>query len=74
MTFPLLLLSLMLPPRTDLRTHVDTIKVQRPKPTALAPSKPPAKPPKAKPVGEPQLTRRKPPPPAPPPPAPKRPG
>lgn len=61
MLLPLfLILSLIRP--ADLRAIADTVKA--PKPPPLAPSTSrgkPAPPPKGKPVGEPQLKRRKPP-------------
>ena len=61
MLLPLLLILTLVRP-ADLRAIADTVKA--PKPPPLAPSTPrgkPAPPLKGKPVGEPQLKRRKPP-------------
>ncbi|HTL04620.1 MAG TPA: hypothetical protein VL241_02655 [Gemmatimonadales bacterium] len=62
MTFAALLLALALSSPADIRALPDTARA--PKPPPLAPSvdrRKPQPPPKGKPVGEPQLKRRKPP-------------
>ena len=62
MTGVLLALSLLLPGRPDFRAVADTGKAKKPPAPSLAPTtEKPKVPGKAKPVGEPQLKRRKPP-------------